>query len=357
MTRKKEIKEKHQQVARVHNNYLDVLKGLTIILVVLGHSIQMHINFDDNILFRVIYAFHMPLFMFLSGAVAAYSSKPMNLDFLKKKFIVLVIPFLAWIPLAYRLDYAYRTTTFLHYLKTIIKTPDVGLWFLPVLFMLFCSLAFILFLQRYIGTAGFILAGFLIYALPATRFGLGLVRWHLPFFLTGYFIFKYQKHLSWLRVPVMIFCLVTFPVLAAFWHRTTEPAFSGGVHGLLSRHTLDTIQVGDWLNFNFFQFLINFYKYLVGFSGIGFIYFAMQIPSKISFIRRFLSKTGQYTMDIYVLSNRLLFLGIGIYWVNIFSSTVLAVAASIFISVTVIRRIPILNQILLGGRTARPVSK
>lgn len=38
------------------NNGLDILKGIAIILVVLGHSIQFSSNdFDNNIFFRLIY--------------------------------------------------------------------------------------------------------------------------------------------------------------------------------------------------------------------------------------------------------------------------------------------------------------
>lgn len=52
---------------------VDLLKGYAIILVVLGHALQYNINnFDNNIVFRIIYSFHMPLFMFASGYVAFY---------------------------------------------------------------------------------------------------------------------------------------------------------------------------------------------------------------------------------------------------------------------------------------------
>lgn len=51
--------------------YIDNLRGLLIILVVLGHCIQnLDLDFDHNIVFRYIYSFHMPLFMFISGFVS-----------------------------------------------------------------------------------------------------------------------------------------------------------------------------------------------------------------------------------------------------------------------------------------------
>src|SRR6478735_3308217 len=90
-----------------YNSQLDALKGFAILLVVLGHSTQTYAangNFDNNFLFRIIYSFHMPLFMFLSGAVAAYSLRPMNWDFIKRKFYMLVIPFVAWYLVGYGLN-------------------------------------------------------------------------------------------------------------------------------------------------------------------------------------------------------------------------------------------------------------
>lgn len=47
---------------RLH--YIDNLKGVLILLVVLGHCIQCtDLDFDHNAVFRYIYSFHMPLFM------------------------------------------------------------------------------------------------------------------------------------------------------------------------------------------------------------------------------------------------------------------------------------------------------
>ena len=53
------------------NPLIDVLKGFTIILVVIGHACQWFSGDDrSQPLYTTIYAFHMPLFMFLSGYVS-----------------------------------------------------------------------------------------------------------------------------------------------------------------------------------------------------------------------------------------------------------------------------------------------
>ena len=63
--------------AKFRDQFLDIAKGLAIILVVVGHVLQGSTErFDDLFWFRVIYSFHMPMFVFLSGAVAAITFAP-----------------------------------------------------------------------------------------------------------------------------------------------------------------------------------------------------------------------------------------------------------------------------------------
>ena len=61
-------------------NELDLMKGIGIILVYLGHSFNLH-TLEWNKLFlylyRTTYSFHMPLFFFISGLI---SNTDRNLD-------------------------------------------------------------------------------------------------------------------------------------------------------------------------------------------------------------------------------------------------------------------------------------
>ena len=74
--------------------YLDIAKCIAIFLVLWGHAITQLMNHEvtDNRCYMFIYAFHMPLFMTMSGFFAK-GSMNMNLGGLfKKKFIQLIIP-------------------------------------------------------------------------------------------------------------------------------------------------------------------------------------------------------------------------------------------------------------------------
>ena len=77
--------------------YIDVVKALTIYLVVLGHVIQFWQYKDswwNERLFLIIYSFHMPLFMFISGLVAYQRDNMSYGKFFANKFNRLIIPFL-----------------------------------------------------------------------------------------------------------------------------------------------------------------------------------------------------------------------------------------------------------------------
>lgn len=83
------------------NKKILFLQCFGILLVVLGHS-------GENIpyLTKWIYSFHMPLFIFISGYLLDYTSKngiiKINyVNFIKKKIIRLLVPYLVISSLAY----------------------------------------------------------------------------------------------------------------------------------------------------------------------------------------------------------------------------------------------------------------
>ena len=78
--------------------YLDFLRGIAIILVVMGHFIQYNLEgISATKCFNFIYAFHMGFFFFISGCTIALSTNEIRwsyyLSFVKKKSIQLLVPF------------------------------------------------------------------------------------------------------------------------------------------------------------------------------------------------------------------------------------------------------------------------
>lgn len=110
--------------------WVDALKAFAITIVVLGHCLQA---IDSaSIMYKYIYAFHMPLFMAISGYCSYKPSVPINN--IRKRFFQLVIPFLAWPMVWYvvKMDFSGVTDYYLH----LPLNPDTGLWFLYELFLI-----------------------------------------------------------------------------------------------------------------------------------------------------------------------------------------------------------------------------
>lgn len=63
--------------------YIDRLKGLAILAVVMGHIIYFVFHLNEDLIWGYIYSFHVPLFIFLSGYVI--STPPLQCVEINKK--------------------------------------------------------------------------------------------------------------------------------------------------------------------------------------------------------------------------------------------------------------------------------
>ena len=327
--------------------YLDALKGFAIALVVLGHSIQSSVaNYDGNMLFRVIYSFHMPLFMFLGGAVASLNPREMNWKFLERKLYQLVVPFVSWYLVAYLLTNAHSTTGFGAYIRQGVGSPDHGLWFLPVLFLNFCCLALARRLTSKLKLFSYPLVWLLVSLIPTGKYGIGLVRWHFPFFAAGYIIFTHRSAVARYGRAALYCCVVSFPLLAASWHRLYNPSFITS----LARHADSThIAFISGSSVLAGSLITRAYTYIVPFTGIGFAFWLFRLkPSRYTY--GLLGFVGIYTLDIYASQWYFFRLAIGKSWLEIATGFLIALVMSLGLGMFVLRRVPILDRVFLGGR-------
>src|SRR5215207_4334268 len=118
--------------------YLDIARGIGILLVVLGHN---DFGAISPFFQRVIYSFHIPLFFFLSGYFIN-TSAPFS-DYFKKRFHSVLKPYLFTIFLIYFTSVSFEKMGFQTAIGRMVKSLygsvnyiDWGqLWFLPHLFV------------------------------------------------------------------------------------------------------------------------------------------------------------------------------------------------------------------------------
>ncbi|MBQ4438536.1 acyltransferase family protein [bacterium] len=210
-------------------NYVSVVKGLAIFLMLWGHCIQYcsnnRFNVFDDLMFKIIYSFHMPLFMLISGFLMYYSSQ-------KRGTRELIIH------RTNRLLYPIITCTFLNFflttgVKNLFHNPSLnvllsGAWlkdFSPFWFLwgtLVASFVSIISFKNNRCVAVkvlLVLLGFIFAAImPCATTNIYM----LPYFLCGYifnaFMNKYEQVYRFI-VKCRWIAIVAFPILLSFYSR------------------------------------------------------------------------------------------------------------------------------------------
>ncbi|WP_166784284.1 acyltransferase family protein [Cryobacterium gelidum] len=277
--------------------WVDNVRGLAILLVVVGHVIQFgsHGNFDffSNWTFVGIYAFHMPLFAAVSGYLACRTfERRGKTSILKDRVRSLVVPFLAWTALfgtAVAIVTKKWTTAgeaaggFL----AQFLFPASTLWFLIFLFFSFVIAAAALYAERWIGILSLPISVLFVFVIPLNdALSIGQLRWLYPFFLAGLLANRYKRWLG--RHESVIVCVSTvifFAALLWFWQRDYSVYLSGG--RLIGEDLVESIMI--WT-----------YRFVLGGTGViaatGVVRFvSKRVPMRL------LQALGRASLGIYCL--------------------------------------------------------
>ncbi len=134
-------------------DYIDVLRCFAIFLVTLGHVLE-NSGYQDSVLYSLIYSFHMPLFICISGFICSYvyherlcvKCHPTTLwvggiSFIINKFRALILPYWMWGVIVSPLFFNSYTRN-LDYITSLrgVFVNNTSYWFLPCLFGLFVCL-------------------------------------------------------------------------------------------------------------------------------------------------------------------------------------------------------------------------
>ena len=337
--------------------YIDQLKGIAILLVVMGHFIQYNsLESTGNTLFSAIYSFHMPLFMFISGYVAF---KTIRIDifnkysaFLIKKVNTLLVPFFVWPLIVDNFFFAKKPEyNFIHTLKTLVNEPSTGLWFLWYLFFLTVFYSAFLYLSNRINKKNnLVLDAFIAFLLLSVVGGFYIMQvadyidafiQYFAFFFTGVFISKYNN-LNKLLLDTRIFsiCLLAFIVLCVHFS-FDDPAFH---------------HVGPIL----------LLKLIISLTAIASLYYIVRNIGWHPIIDKYIRLWGAYSIVIYATHFKFIYIFSDIFPLppmHIFLLTIIDLLVSliiIFASMFIYRIVelcPPLNYLLYGNKKVQTTSK
>lgn len=178
----------------MREHWVDSVKGVAIYLMVLGHCIQYASHdgyiFGDNFMFKLIYSFHMPLFMLISGYLFWYSlSKYSLVKGFQAKLKGIMIPCLAWGMVTYLIDVVVNNWSPVSVYGYLYYTAYSN-WFLWAVF--YCSLvglcAKFLFKGNVIGYLMILVCNYFI---PRVA-NIGGAKRLMPFFILGLILNQYK---------------------------------------------------------------------------------------------------------------------------------------------------------------------
>ena len=210
--------------------WADSLKGLLMLLVIIGHAIQVVLKGDcfNNHIWNLIYSFHMPAFVAISGWFS-YREKRKKSSYLKsciRRAHQLLIPYICWSLISCVLG-----GLTLKRLSYIILSPDTYFWFLWVLFWICCLFVLAQRIADWLKIDEFIpiaLVGLLLIILMVFLdlriFGYQFLAYYFLFYVLGYCIHRF-KFLKLKRSVVLALFAVLWGAMAWFWNMHKLPTW------------------------------------------------------------------------------------------------------------------------------------
>lgn len=268
---------------------MNVLKGLAILFVIIGHSFPDYAtgfnNSFNEFIFRLMYSFHMPLFFMISGFLFTKHILKKNTwkekwHLIQKKFNYLLIPYFTYSLITLVLKclfakYAVNSFTLNDIYKIFLSdNPNGGLWFLYVLFFI-NIIAIILYDEKkwktYVIFGISILLIFISNYVPFSFYYLARILRNFPFFTLGILINYHYKNFQ--KIMNKNYILGIFLVIYSCLFLTKF----------------------DFTNWNFWMITL-------AFSGILWSYILASIIGINTKIGKIFMKLSDYAMAIYLLS-------------------------------------------------------
>lgn len=204
--------------------WIDVTKGILMLLVVLGHVVTPHEQ-----LWNFIYSFHMPAFVAISGYVAYRPNRVgggnLNacLSAISRRFWQIMWPFLVWSGIMFLCVHNVN-----HYYDYILY-PQNSYWFLWGLFFIVCIFNIVdliadatkLKQEWIVSVVTMGLIGIQLVLPDAKFFGYEYISYYFLYYVLGYYLRKYNQVVpekKWLLAALAVVCFG----LGLFWKPLPE---------------------------------------------------------------------------------------------------------------------------------------
>lgn len=339
--------------------WIDALKFFAIYLVLWGHNIQyFHWTqaYYDEPIYRIIYSFHMPLFMALSGFFATSLSNKSFITVLRDKFIRLILPIITMACIFILLRIICSQLEILQNKSFINTRPEDGFWFLKSAFI--CNITFYL-VNKSKKYYLFLLVSTLLLSQLFCGYKFYKIDIMYPCFILGAYIKLYLKNIIRYSKSISIITGFVFIILLLFW----DASFWSTIN--IYKEDNNILIVTELFKLIY----IKSYTILIGIIGTLFFitlfeYLSHIIPKTI--FGEICIKSGSHTLGIYIFQSliieRLLSGYINLDTMDFFlfnfiitpflSIVILFVCIGIIL---LIKKLPLLDFLILGSLKSKKI--
>lgn len=204
--------------------YWDVIKAITIFLVIYAHGLQFFTEdknyWQTDFICQFIISFHMPLFMIVSGYFARSIFQQDFINIVKKKTLQLFVPSVTTYFFVGVIMIFLRKQSLIGQIDNLLLNCIYSFWFLKALFIfyVFISLCKVLYERSSISLYIFIIIFMLVILnIPVQNIDFVHSLTMFPYFIIGIVFYKYKKQIFVYDKFIFIISLSIFSLMSIFW--------------------------------------------------------------------------------------------------------------------------------------------
>jgi len=285
------------------NNFIDIVKGVAIFLMLWGHCIQYcvvgsDIDFFENIVFKTIYSFHMPLFMLVSGYLFYFSFIKRDL---KELLVHRIQSLLQPIVFGTIFDF-FATKVLLGLLSGKFNSPFDGEWMQKLSYLLWflwsvlaASIAVAIVCKKCKNIFLQLICLLAFVPIVALFPNIDENIYMYPYFIIGFYFAQYKDKLPSLVYKFKYLSIALFPIMLCFYEK---------------KHYIYTTGIFPNEEYSWKEMLtIDAYRWAIGLVGAIFtltvlelIYTYISTKLRKPIISKNLTKLGKKSIQVYVFS-------------------------------------------------------
>ena len=334
------------QIKKNRNLYIDIVKSFLIISVVIGHTIVSFFpdNYIYNDIFKLIYSFHMFLFIFVSAYLVRLVKHEINFLWLKKRFFRLMIPYIVWTAILLCIENKF---SLYNYWMLVIK-PSFS--FLIVLFLYDATYYILNMITKNFDRQIKIILIYIVFIMFIWFISrniienseiLHLYSIYLPEYFAGIFAFTFKEKLIYM-IRKYKYIILLYPISMLMYTFKDHSRFVDIMQGLLSYVTTYSISSNI---FNIMSVLYN--HYLV--APLGMIFWGVILWKlyKLNILGKNFSIIGKYTLSIYLISGFFNHHYVNCFEIDILISILMGLLLPIIFDF-IMKKIPKIHYIFFG---------